>query len=168
MTPDESALRRHLTEPLYQARERAGRYRLMHLEFPLAYFIVAAPAHVDGPPGFLFRIDCTNYQIEAPSAQPWHGSARRALTGSERPRSSQGGLLIAFSEWGPCLYHPMDRLGRPHWPDQHSDLVWNDSLEITDFLEMIHGLLNDPKYAGATFSPEALVLLPSAVESPVP
>jgi len=167
VTPDEAALRRHLADPMYQAGERSGRYRLVHLNFPLAFFIVAAPLHADGPSGFLFRIDCTNYPIEAPSAQPWHGTAWRALSGSERPRSSQGGLLIAFSEWGPCLYHPMDRLGRPHWPDQHSDLVWKDSLEITDFLEMIHGLLHDPKYAGAAVSAEALVLLPPVVEAPV-
>ena len=45
--------------------------------------------------------------------------------------------MTAFSTWGPCLYHPIDRLARDHsqWPTQHPEMLWTADKDITFLLE---------------------------------
>jgi len=45
---------------------------------------------------------------------------------------------MAFSSWGQCLYHPVDRLARDHWPGQYPELVWTPEKTITFLLETVH------------------------------
>jgi hypothetical protein len=86
---------------------------------------------------------------------------------AHRPRGPNG-VLIAFQHWGPpCVYHPIDRLARDHWPGQFDELAWGPNSNITTYLETIHAILEDPDYLGADISEGALELRPEAVATAV-
>ncbi len=161
--PDEAALRADLAGPAFRLGELRGRWRLARLFFPILYVQVAAPVTSNGPERFLLRLRCDGYPALAPTGELWHGQLDRALTVEERPRSRNGGCLPGFSNWGPCIYHPIDRHGRTHWPDQHADLAWQPGYGITDYLEIVHDLLADPLYDGATVSTDTAELFPELV-----
>lgn len=159
MAPDEMALRRDLALPAFKAGERRRRWALRGLGFPQVLFFIAAPPRTPGPEGFLLLSDCSGYSAIAPTSQLWHGGADRALDLQHRPRNRQSGTLLCFtSACGPCLYHPIDRIARPHWPGQHADLVWTPDKDITFLLETVHAVLNTSDYAGADVPAAALEL----------
>ncbi|GGJ59798.1 hypothetical protein CDQ92_02130 [Sphingopyxis bauzanensis] len=161
--PDEAALRRDLVAGAFRIGEERGRWRLARLAFPFAFFEIAAPPMPDSPEWFLLRLRCDGYPALAPTGELWHGALDRALIQEERPRQSGGAYLPSFSTWGPCLYHPIDRIGRTHWPDQYADLAWRAGCDITDYLETVHDLLADPLYCGASVAPGSLELPGAAV-----
>jgi hypothetical protein len=159
IAPDEVALRRDLVGASFRLGELRGHWRLARLAFPLAYFEVAAPLMPAGPDAFLLRLTCDGYRALAPTGQLWHGKHDRRLTLEERPRAQNGTVLPNFSDWGDCLYHPIDRIGRTHWPlEQHAELSWGPDSTITHYLETVRELLLDPLYAGASVGAEALEL----------
>lgn len=164
MAPDEAALARDLQSTAFTLAQKRGRWRLARLQFPFAWFFIEAPSHPQGPAEFLLRLSLDGYRGLAPTGELWHGRLDRALPIEERPRSHNGGVLIAFSNWSSCFYHPIDRIGATHWPDQYHELRWGPDCDITTFLETIHGLLDDPAYAGAAVSEGALELLEAPVD----
>jgi hypothetical protein len=160
MKPDEAALSRYLASPAFKIGERRGRWAVRGLKFPVVMFFVAAPVRPGGPTGFLLRSDCAGYSGTAPTSQLWHGQENRPLEEKHRPRNKQGAVMTAFSTWGPCLYHPIDRLARDHgqWPSQHSEMLWTADKDITFLLETVHAILNSTEYAGANLPATALEL----------
>jgi hypothetical protein len=158
--PDEQALMRDLALPSFNVGERRGLWKLLGVRFPHALFFVAAPKREKGLKGFLLRSECTGYSGTAPTSQLWHGGLNAPLDVAHRPRDAHGGVLIAFSTWGQCLYHPIDRLARIHWPGQYSELAWTPDKTITFLLETIHGILFSSEYAGADL-PAATLELPA-------
>ena len=97
--------------------ERRGKWELKGIRFPYALFFIAAAPRPNGPAGFLLRSECTGYSGTAPTSRLWHGGNNASLDAAHRPQTAQG-LIVAFSDWGQCLYHPIDRLARDHWPGQ--------------------------------------------------
>jgi hypothetical protein len=163
MAPDEEALRADLASRKFEVGELRRKWVLVHLAFPIAFFRVR-PAHVqDGPQWFLLRTDCAGYRGQAPTAQLWNGISNGALPLEERPHG-RNGVLVAFSQWKPCLYHPIDRMAREHWPNQHADLAWGPGKDITFFLETVYGLLHDPQYLVAKAKTAAAFLPIEALE----
>src|SRR5579871_5650517 len=69
--------------------------------------------------------------------------------------------MTAFSTWGACLYHPIDRLARDHgqWPTQHPEMLWTPDKDITFLLETLHAIFNSSECAGADL-PAAATQLP--------
>jgi hypothetical protein len=159
MGPDEEALCADLTEAAFRMGVRRGKWELAEIRFPLAYFRIAAPPRPGSPTWLLLLTNCSGYRAQAPTAQLWDGRSNRPLEESLRPRGA-GGVLIAFKTWNNCLYHPIDRLARSHWPHEHGDLAWRPDSDITHFLETVHGLVDVPQYLGAT-APEAAAFLPT-------
>jgi hypothetical protein len=151
MKPDEAALLRDLAAPAFKVGDRRGRWAVRGVRFPHVVFFISAPTRLQGPAGFLMRTDCTGYSGIAPNSQLWNGGANAPLEEKFRPRKPAGGVMTAFSTWGPCLYHPIDRLARDHgqWPTQHPEMLWTADKEITFLLETVHAILNSSEYAGA-------------------
>jgi hypothetical protein len=163
MRPDEAALRRDLASPAFRVGERRGRWRACGVSFPFVLFFVAAPPRPGGPASFLLRSECTGYSATAPNSQLWHGGENKPLEERHRPRNKQGAVLTAFSGWGACLYHPIDRLARSHWPNRYPDMLWTADKDITFLLETVHGILDCSEYAGADLPAAATQLPPEFV-----
>lgn len=164
MGPDQNALMRDLASPTFKVGVRRGRWALLGVKFPLAMFFVAAPARFGGPTGFLLRSDCAGYPATAPTSQLWHGRDNQPLADTHRPKNRQSRTMISFSTWAACLYHPIDRLARSHWPGQHEELCWTADKTIVFLLETVHGILDSTDYAGANFPATALELPPEFVD----
>lgn len=165
MRPDEAALLRDLASPAFVVGERRGRWTALGVRFPLVMFFLAAPPRASGPAGFLLRSDCTGYPGTAPNSQLWHGGENKPLEERHRPRNRQGSVMTAFSTWGPCLYHPIDRLARDHgrWPTLHPEMLWTADKDITFLLETVHAILNSSEYASADLPAAATQLPPEFV-----
>ena len=163
MGPDQNALLRDVASPTFKVGVRRGRWALLGVKFPFAMFFVAAPVRLGGPTGFLLRSDCSGYPATAPNSQLWHGRDNQPLADAHRPKNRQGGTMISFSTWGACLYHPIDRLARSHWPGQHGELCWATGKTIVFLLETVHGILDSTEYTGANLPAAALELPPEFV-----
>ena len=163
MEADEKALLRDLAAPAFEIGERRGKWLLKGIRFPHVLFFIAAPARPGGPTGFLLKSECTGYSGTAPTSQLWHGRDNAALAEKLRPKNVQGGVLSAFSSWGHCLYHPIDRLARDHWAMKYPELLWTPKKDITFLLETVHAILHSSDYAGADLPAAALELPPGFV-----
>ena len=163
MTPDHQALVTDFEGVEFKLGAIRGKWRMQSLQFPFAFVSVRAPKRDQGPSSFLLRIDCTNYPTSAPTSQLWDGRTNTALRLDERPMGKSG-VLVAFSGWNACLYHPIDRVAREHWPNQFSELVWKNGSNIVTLLEIVHGLINDPEYLVATASDAAASMQNRIVE----
>lgn len=159
MGPDEEALRRDLAALSFKVGERRGKWRLLGIKFPLVLFFVAAAPRPDGPVGFLLLSECSGYSATAPTSQLWHGGQNAPLAVANRPHTAQG-VVLAFQDWGKCLYHPIDRLARDHnnWPVSHPEKLWTPDKDITFLLETVYALLHTSEYLRANLPPEALKL----------
>lgn len=165
VAPDELALLEDLEGVAFKVGERRGKWRLVRLEFPIAYFQVAAPPRAGSPSWYLLRTDCRGYRGEAPTAQLWNGMLGKPLPEGQRPRDARGAVLPAFSSWKACLYHPIDRMARSHWPNNaHADLAWAPGRDIVFFLEVVHAILDDSAYVGSSAPADAHELPAPAVE----
>ncbi|WP_395015320.1 hypothetical protein [Dongia sp.] len=167
MAPDEAALRTDLASTRYRAGEVRGKWKQVGLEFPTTWFRVRAASRPSSPDWFLLKMNCAGYRGIAPTAQLWNGPDGIALAPALRPHSANG-LMTAFSDWNQCLYHPIDRVARDHWPGKHADLAWSPDKDVVDYLEVVHGLLHDPEYvvsqapAGAAYLPGETLEIRSA------
>ena len=158
MAPDEAALRRDLSSAAYRLGEKAGRWRLARLQFPLAYFEISAPPRPSSPDRFLLRLNAEGYRAIGPTGELWHAARGGALLAHERPQGPNG-ILLPFQIWGvPCTYHPIDRLAQDHWANDFHELRWDAGSDITTYLGTIHDILDHPEYVGAAVSEGALAL----------
>jgi hypothetical protein len=160
--PDEEALRADLTSAAFRMGARRGKWELAAIKFPLAFFRIAVPPRPGRPRWLLLMTNCAGYRAKAPTAQLWDGPTNAPLAEHLRPRDNVG-VLIAFKNWGNCLYHPIDRLARAHWQaHEHADVAWGPHSDIIHFLETVHGLIDIPSLVGVA-APEASAFLPSDV-----
>lgn len=155
MSTDRQALLRDLAAAEFRIGERRGKWAFKGMAFPYALFFVAAPLRPRGPVGFMMRSECKGYSGVAPTSQLWHGGRNEALEAAHRPQTKQG-LMTAFSTWGPCLYHPIDRLARDHWGSNYADRKWTPDKTISFLLETVYGLLHCSDYTHADLPADAL------------
>jgi len=159
----QQALLRDLQSPTFRVGVQRGKWRLMGLHFPFALFFITAAPRQNGPAGFLLRSECSGYSGIAPTSQLWHGGNNAVLDVLHRPRSAQD-VMVAFSAWGQCLYHPIDRLARDHWPGQFLEKQWHPHHTITFLTETVYDLLHTSEYSHANLPAEALNVPPEFVE----
>ncbi len=153
MRPDESTFRAHLEEGPFQNGVDRGRWRLVSIDWPHAVIAVTA-AERDGALGeYAFRFGLSNYPAESPTAQPWDAEAGSPLPLAKWP----GGInrvQNAFNGYknGTCLYLPCDRnaldTGHAAWRNQHPEMIWTASSDITLYLRIIYDLLQSKDYKG--------------------
>ena len=156
MQRDEAALRVDLAGAAFKLGVYRGKWEFVRVRFPFVWFRIPKPPLTPGPPFFLLRVDASNYPGPL-TAQLWDARSDAALAPGLRPHGSAG-LLEAFSNWAACLYHPIDRMARGHWPNQFADLAWKPGDDITRFLETVHALIHDPAYLQSTAPAEAAQL----------
>lgn len=153
MGPDEGVFRAHIEKGPFLSGVDRERWRLIAIDWPYVLIAVAAAPRANGPAEYAFRFRCDDYPQTAPTAQPWNSERGGPL----EPRLWPGGqprVTLAFNpSWhgGQCLYLPCDRIsmqGHDGWRTQHPGMLWSPNGDITQYLRIIHDLLNSSAYTG--------------------
>ncbi len=153
MTPAERVFRDDVEKGPFQSGVERGRWRLLSIEWPYAVMTVSAAERPNSPQAYGLRFELTNYPQALPTAQPWDVEKNAPL---EHARWPFGRLRVpaAFNPgWkgGTCLYLPCDRLsieGHDGWRNKHPSMIWSPNGDITQYLRIVHDLLNSSDYTG--------------------
>lgn len=152
-SPDEAVFREHLDAGPFQSGVDRGRWRLLGIDWPYAVIEIGAAKREGGPTAYAFRFELTDYPQAPPTAQPWDAERETHLVAAAWPGGGQR-LQLAFNpNWknGQCLYLPCDRLaveGHDGWRNQHPEMIWSSSGDITQYLRILHDYLNSGDYSG--------------------
>jgi len=151
MTPDELALREHVSGAQFQAGVDAGRWRLLSIEWPTATLAISAAPRPTSPEEFYFRFELVDYPSVA-TACPIDIATRQTLSAEMRPKGEIVGHAFR-TDWheGQALYVPWDRLsivGHPDWLTKHAGKLWSEEKGIVSYLAPTHELLNSEDYLG--------------------
>ena len=151
-TPDERAFRAHIAGGAFLRGVVRGRWRLMSIMWPFAVIAVSAALREDGVAEYLFRFELSNYPNATPTAAPWDGERNVPLDPAIWP-TGRSRVAAAFNPgWNPqALYLPCDRLaiaGHDAWRTQHPAMIWSPTGDITQYLRIVHELLNSSDYTG--------------------
>jgi hypothetical protein len=147
----ERLLRSDLEGAAFSAGVDRGYWRLISLQWPCALIAVAAAARPGSPESYVLRFDLSGYP-EAPTAQLWNEGADTPLDISLWPGGGPR-IIAAFNPtWKlDALYIPVDRValdGHDGWLERYACHIWDASGDLTQYLRLVHGLLNDPSYTG--------------------
>lgn len=146
--PDERAFRADVATPGFRLGVADGRWQLLDIAWPIALLSVTAS---DGH-AFVLRFDCSGFPESPPTARLWDPVDGAPLDASRWPRSSGGRVGAVFRrDWkdGTALYLPCDReaiVGHENWRTQMPSKIWRPSAGITQYLELVHELLNSRDY----------------------
>lgn len=147
MSPDEKALRADLESGRFLAGEARKRWRLVAIEWPFVQIGIIAKDGFE----FVLRFDCSAYPQIPPTARLWDAARNVALAFSDWPRGG-GRIAAVFNpNWksGVALYLPCDRTaieGHDNWRHEHPSKIWNPARGITQYLEIVHELLQSRDY----------------------
>jgi len=148
MTPDERALQGDLTKGAFRMGQAEGRWHLCNVSWPFVLIGVTAKDGRD----FVLRFNCCGYPQTPPTAGPWDVSRNAILAFDHWPRSNGGRLGAVFNPgWksGTALYLPCDREaigGHDNWRTEMPSKLWNPTIGIVHYLELVHELLNCRDY----------------------
>jgi hypothetical protein len=153
MLPDERVFHDHVRGGSFQSGVDRKRWRLIEIQWPLAWIAVSAAPREKGPDEYVFCFDLANYPAQAPTARPWDPEGKCPLAAGRWPGGSGRVAAVFKPGWkdGTCLYLPCDRIsmeGHTGWPTQYPHLVWKFTSNITLYLEALHELLNSSDYSG--------------------
>jgi hypothetical protein len=153
MTPDERVFRAHVAGGPFLRGEARKRWRLVSITWPHAVIAVSAVARDGSPSEYGFRFDLTNYPQASPTARPWDLDRDVALDSGQWP-TGRSRVAGAFNPgWNAnALYLPCDRMALPGhdaWRTQHPAMIWSPAGDITQYLRIVHELLNSSDYTGA-------------------
>lgn len=151
--PDERAFEAHVASGAFLRGAERGRWRLVEAAWPAAVIAVAAAPRAGSPAEYTFRFDLTNYPQSPPTACPWDEHQKRPLEPGRWP-TGRTRVVAAFNPgWNSrAIYIPCDRLaiqGHDAWRAQHPSMIWSPGGDITQYLRVLHELLNSGDYAGA-------------------
>lgn len=156
MAADDPAARvllAHLEDGPFASGVARGRWRLVEVAWPNLRIAISAAPRPGAPAEYELRFDCTGYPRQAPTGQPWDGARNAPLAQPHWP-TGRGRVPLAFNpDWGggAALYLPCDRRaldGHEHWRTQHPSMIWSPDGDITQYLRIVHDLLNTTDYAG--------------------
>ena len=154
MGMDEKVFRTHLEEGPFQSGCDRGRWRVLALNWPHALIaILAAARDSSSQAEYALRFECTDYPQAPPTAQPWDAERDVPLPFTRWPSETRRVSLAFNPGWkgGQCLYLPCDRLsirGHGAWMTQHPSMIWSPANDITQYLRIVHDLLNSSDYTG--------------------
>ena len=140
--PDERALRADVAKATFRLAQSEGRWRLIAITWPVALVGVIA----------VLRFDCSGFPANAPTARPWDVEKSAPLAFDRWPGSKGGRVRAVFRpDWkdGTALYLPCDRVsreGHDNWRNETPTMIWRPERGITQYLEIVHELLNCGDY----------------------
>jgi hypothetical protein len=146
-SPDEKALCADLESGRFLAGEARKRWRVLCLEWPILQVgVVARDGHE-----YALRFDCSGYPQNAPTGRLWDANKNAPLDQSLWPKGGGRVAAVFRSDWknGVALYLPCDRTaieGHDNWRTQYPSMIWNPSKGITQYLEIVHELLQSRDY----------------------
>lgn len=147
----ERLFRDDLEAASFSAGVDRGWWRVHSITFPHVVIEIAMAPRLGSPDWFALRFDITNYP-EAPSGQPWDVGTMAPLAPPLWPGGNERIQRIFNPGWRTdALYLPMDRLaleGHAAWLAQHACHVWDSGKDITQYLRLVHDLLNEEGYTG--------------------
>ena len=148
MTPDEQAFKEDLQAPPFLSGELRGRWRTIRIQWPVVIFGITARDGLE----YVFRFDCHNYPVSAPTARPWSNERDAPASELEWPRGSGRVAAVFRLDWksGSALYLPCDRVsidGHPNWRSEYASMLWDPELGIVHYLEIVHELLSSRDYS---------------------
>ncbi len=152
LAPDERTFRDHLEAAAYRQGVEDGRWALIRVAWPHAWFAVRAPRHPGAPDAYVLRFELTNYPVSAPTGMPWDLASNCRLERDDRPKG--GRLDLAFRvDWqnGEALYVPCDRVAMPGhegWKIQWPTWWWDDTKDISLYLRLVSEMLRSDAYVG--------------------
>jgi len=147
--PDARAFEADLAKARFRLGQAEGRWRLLGVMWPLSLIGVTAK---DGRE-YTLRFNCAGYPNTPPTAGPWDVIRDASLAFDQWPRSQGGRVSAVFNtSWknGSALYLPCDReaiAGHDNWRTEMPSKIWNSTVGIVHYLELIHELLNCRDYA---------------------
>jgi hypothetical protein len=147
MAPDEKALRSDLESGRFLAGVARSRWRPVSVEWPAVYISVTAQDDCE----YVLRFDCTGYPQDPPTARLWDAERNAPLEVSRWPRGNGRIAAVFRNDWkgGTALYLPCDRTaieGHDNWRTEHPSKIWNPCKGITQYLEIVHELLQSHDY----------------------
>ena len=150
-TAAERLLRDDLANAPFAVGCDRGYWRLVRLDWPFAVIAVTAAPRPGAPDAYALRFDFTGYP-DAPTAQFWDPEADAPLPPQRWPGGGTRTQAAFNSSWNPAaLYIPVDRLaltGHDAWRATHSAYVWDPAGDLTQYLRLVHELLNEESYSG--------------------
>lgn len=151
--PDERAFRTHVAAGAFLRGVAGGRWRLISIAWPHAIITVSAAPREGSPAEYGFRFNLTNYPQDPPTARPWDPTSETPIDPACWP-TGRSRLAGAFNPgWNAAaIYIPCDRIainGHDGWRIQHPAMIWSPAGDITQYLRILHELLNSGDYTGA-------------------
>jgi hypothetical protein len=146
--PDLRAFEGDVAKARFRLGQAEGRWRLLGVTWPFSLIGVTAK---DGRE-YVLRFDCGGYPQTVPTAVPWDVIRQSLLAFDSWPRSKGGRLGAVFNHnWknGTALYLPCDReaiAGHENWRTEMPSKLWNPTVGIVHYLELVHELLNCGDY----------------------
>jgi hypothetical protein len=151
MSAPERLLRDDLEQGPFMAGCDRGYWRLVDLRFPNSTISVSAAPRPGGPDDFALWFDFSGYP-EAPTARLWDLVNDTPLSVDRWPAGGPR-VMAAFNPgWKTdALYIPVDRValqGHEAWLTRYAGHVWDPASDLTQYLRLVHGMLNDSSYTG--------------------
>jgi hypothetical protein len=150
---DQQALEQHINRPEYRLAKYERRWEILSVKWPNVLVRIYAEYRNGAPGYFDFKFDCAGYPNMAPTAIPWDCSIDQPLAFARWPKGRTQIPSIFNPGWnnGRALYLPCDRLaiaGHPDWPTRYAHWLWKVGGGLSQYVRIIHGLLNSPDYTG--------------------
>lgn len=151
MAPDEQAARVDLESGRFLAGEARKRWRLVSVDWPAVQIAVRARDGCE----YVLRFHCSDYPQNPPTARLWDANKNAPLEFALWPKGG-GRIAAVFNcSWksGIALYLPCDRTaieGHDNWRSEHPSKIWNPSKGITQYLEIVHEILQSRDYVART------------------
>lgn len=134
-----------LTHPVYEMR------------WPFVYTWIQAAPRANSPDRWLVRWDVEGYNTQSPTGAFWDDEKNDFLVPTRWPKGKPNSPVSAIFKvegWaapGRGFYHPYDRQanhGHTEWPKQNPCYIWTAQNTLTDFISLVHRLLNCEDYLG--------------------
>lgn len=126
-------------------------------DWPYVFTWVRAAPRPNGPERLLVRWNVDGYGGQSPTGSFWDEESNNFLAPGNWPKGrsdSPVAGVFKVTGWaapGQGFYHPYDRLaraGHDNWPAQHPQYVWTEQNTLTDFINLVHRLVNCEAYLG--------------------
>lgn len=153
--PDQRAFEADIAKPVFRLGVLEQKWRLHSESWP---FVVIELAAKDGT-WHPLRFNCAGYPHVAPTAGPWDTARNTVLHFDRWPRGNGGRVTAVFrTNWknGTALYLPCDResiVGHDNWRVEMPSKIWRPSEGLTQYLELVHELLNSRDYSPPVCAP---------------